>query len=516
MTDSWTLVVNEIDTFTETTSNRLYRPKTGVWQSNDGRKCRVEVFRACPEVDAIIYGIEFNTTVHSLKLQGWYGIDPHIARHLNRCYALKSLTLMGSICSGEVFRVLQHNTVLKSLVVEARHVKYQELYYINSLSGETCNGEVLEMLKYNTSLVSLKSRFKRSSLRVGECWPALNSEGVFLNKSGTFDPCKLLYEAFEHNTTLRDLKFAHLRVDQEVHRALQRNRSLPRQWYALLCLARPACARFGSLRAMAFRKYVFDFFLPPKSRMCAWGTSAAGGSSTRSQDLQESLSAIPLDDHTDAKPIDEPLMRQEADEKTFEDSEDPELDHVKDLSMVEACEREAEDLSEALLRSKVDAPWNTEILRLTITRHAKAREVEKALCYSPALAECRQLVEEDGCDLRPAWANGAWLLLPVTLEQYSEAGFDLSAHHILVHSSYEQAVRLALQDVPRKQRPRVRPDIPGPSALLEKPLEEAEDCGINDSSGTAFTRTEILVERTFVHFPSRAGDGKSACHSAPF
>ena len=49
-------------------------------------------------------------------------------------------------------------------------------------------------------------------------------------------------------------------------------------------------------------------------------------------------------------------------------------------------------------------------------------EVAAALTDAPELASRRAMVEAAGCELQPAWAGGMWTLLPLTPEQFQEAG----------------------------------------------------------------------------------------------
>merc|ERR1711957_462504 len=104
-------------------------------------------------------------------------------------------------------------------------------------------------------------------------------------------------------------------------------------------------------------------------------------------------------------------------------------DHAIMLSVAEASERENADVAEAVLRSKSDVlPCSLEgavILRLTRC----SVEIMNLLLSCPELAACRQRVEDAGCDTRPHWANGALLLLPLTVEQVHEANFKLRAHN---------------------------------------------------------------------------------------
>jgi len=125
----------------------------------------------------------------------------------------------------------------------------------------------------------------------------------------------------------------------------------------------------------------------------------------------------------------------------------------------EAFERENSELLEALRNSKADSPaeLNSDgVVLLRLDRHARAEEVAQALLSEPLLAACRSSVEEARCELRPSWANGAWLLVPITRELYEEAGLCTSAVHVLLLAKDEAAVRCALEAVPKVKRPQLR------------------------------------------------------------
>ena len=51
------------------------------------------------------------------------------------------------------------------------------------------------------------------------------------------------------------------------------------------------------------------------------------------------------------------------------------------------------------------------------------------------LSNCRSRVQESGCEVMPSWANGAMLLVPLTVDQGREAQFCLRAHNIVALES---------------------------------------------------------------------------------
>jgi len=128
-------------------------------------------------------------------------------------------------------------------------------------------------------------------------------------------------------------------------------------------------------------------------------------------------------------------------------------------SSAEALELENSQLMEAVRNSKADAPnelRSAGVVLLRLDRRARSEEVAKALLQAPCLESCRTAVEDAGCQLQPEWANGAWLLVPVTEEMFREAKLDTCAKHILALVDDEAAVQHALQNVPSKKRPQLR------------------------------------------------------------
>merc|ERR1712129_465318 len=68
-----------------------------------------------------------------------------------------------------------------------------------------------------------------------------------------------------------------------------------------------------------------------------------------------------------------------------------------------------------------------------------------------------------GCEITPSWACGARLYVPFTQQQLSELereGFDILDHHIVALDSDKELIEIALQDLPRKGRPRLSNESP--------------------------------------------------------
>merc|ERR1719336_3037491 len=108
----------------------------------------------------------------------------------------------------------------------------------------------------------------------------------------------------------------------------------------------------------------------------------------------------------------------------------------------EDLQRETRDLHEALLRSKADA-WSADGVVLSrLSFHTP--DIASSLLNSDALTTCLARVTTAGCEVHPAWANGALLLVPVTEEQITEAGIQLRAHNIMMLNSDVQLVEQTL------------------------------------------------------------------------
>ncbi|CAE8667845.1 unnamed protein product, partial [Polarella glacialis] len=168
--------------------------------------------------------------------------------------------------------------------------------------------------------------------------------------------------------------------------------------------------------------------------------------------------------------------------------------------------------------------------------------VAHEIFQSPDLEKCRAMVLEAGCELRPEWAGGAWLLLPLTREQFEEAGLETTPVHIIALSRDEDALRRALKAVPKEKRPKLRTenhDADGPCGASQRADAGSDDeesmarqvgsgmgqehreeeewfAGAASRAGSSGDRIEIAVERTFVHFPiPREDQASSVCKSAP-
>ena len=91
-------------------------------------------------------------------------------------------------------------------------------------------------------------------------------------------------------------------------------------------------------------------------------------------------------------------------------------------------EREQADISEALLRSKVDAHSADRVVLAWLTYHSPF--VFDHLLASEDLEACVARVENAGCEVRPPWANDALLLVPLRESQAAEWSLQLKAHNV--------------------------------------------------------------------------------------
>jgi hypothetical protein len=172
------------------------------------------------------------------------------------------------------------------------------------------------------------------------------------------------------------------------------------------------------------------------------------------------------------------------------------------LSEEEALTKENEDVLQALLQSKADqAPLSAEGATLFRLTHC-SQEISDMLVASPELADCCHRVTSASCEVRPSWANGALLLLPLTVEQIREAGVKLKAHNIFALISDKVQIELALAGLPHRRRPKVKP---------EHAAESSPDTAVQE-----IEIPELIVQRTFIHAVSGASSADSEeIRSAP-
>ncbi|CAE8640164.1 unnamed protein product [Polarella glacialis] len=286
----------------------------------------------------------------------------------------------------------------------------------------------------------------------------------------------------------------------------------------------------------AFRRAVFEFLLPPGYFESHMRSAAAAEPAQLTAASAAEPVPPPAQDEEPEKPV------------SSEQSEEVELSLALELSQQEANAEENSHVAEALLRSRSEARLSGDgVVLLRLDSHARSPQVAEALLYSPELAPCRAMVAEAGCELQPAWAGGAWLFVPLKESQFQEAGPDLHANvkhiHILALSEHEPLVHQALKCVPRKCRPKCYHESLGAPAALSVP--GASSCGAFEETvsrgdtppgssevGSPASPTlnqdrssagrlngdfayDIVVQRTFIHFPSPSSDASTERHSAP-
>jgi hypothetical protein len=107
-----------------------------------------------------------------------------------------------------------------------------------------------------------------------------------------------------------------------------------------------------------------------------------------------------------------------------------EMEEALHQSEAEALQQEQEQVTEAVLRSKVDGmPMSADdVMVFRLTNFSK--RIGETLRTSPQLAACRHRVEEAGCKVHPSFSP-ATFLVPVTIEHFSELDLSLQVHHIL-------------------------------------------------------------------------------------
>ncbi|CAE8624814.1 unnamed protein product [Polarella glacialis] len=125
-------------------------------------------------------------------------------------------------------------------------------------------------------------------------------------------------------------------------------------------------------------------------------------------------------------------------------------------SEAEALAKEQQDVHKALLLSKEAAFNGDHVVLWRLTNCSK--QISHILQTSDELRACHDRVQEAGCELTPAWAGGALLLVPLTLEHYTELNLKFDPHHVLSLSSDRERLEAALMAVPYRKRPDVRSD----------------------------------------------------------
>lgn len=210
---------------------------------------------------------------------------------------------------------------------------------------------------------------------------------------------------------------------------------------------------------------------------------------------------------------------------------EPALQEALQQSEHEALEQEQADVAQAILESIREAPVGV-VLRLT--HHDE--EVRRTLMTTTVLSKCRSRVTDVGCDLSPAWGNGAMFLIPFLDEskfqelQLQGIGLEnLKPYNIVALRDDEDLIVRALAQVPRRRRPRCKHEVSdifdrpegsgsaGSTSLLPTASEAmlAETGESSDSAPEGHAAVEIVVERTFFTV-KQAHASSASCRSAPW
>jgi hypothetical protein len=323
-------------------------------------------------------------------------------------------------------------------------------------------------------------------------------------------------DALKLNTALKSVKLELL--DVALHKMklpwLQRNQEPLMQCCTLALLARCSLnTGLHSLTEMGFRQKVFEFFLPAdcvaaqvfvNMGMVADGLTKHRGAigclpqlvgSSTTRETNEERNNEQATEHVTATTMEGLYQGTIAvDEKNDDGNIEVALQVSETMALErEITELESADLAEALMRSKsADTPvtWLKAMgaVRFRLRRRARSPEVAAVLCKSPRLTPLRDRIMQAGCEIRPEWADGMWLLLPLTKEQFLLADLQQPCElDILMHEGDENLVRLALQDLPKELNPKLKEVQAGDaSSSLGAELDEAD------------LEFDIVVERTFL------------------
>eukprot|EP00930_Biecheleria_cincta_P005741 TRINITY_DN106684_c0_g1_i1.p1 TRINITY_DN106684_c0_g1~~TRINITY_DN106684_c0_g1_i1.p1 ORF type:complete len:792 (-),score=124.22 TRINITY_DN106684_c0_g1_i1:267-2642(-) len=376
-------------------------------------------------------------------------------------------------------------------------------------------------------------------------------------------------EALQSNVQLQSFRFltnnshwSHSnRLDHcSVGRVMRRNKDLAVLVRRLAQIAKLSRGTgFRSVTQLQFQRKIMSYFLPPCASIPTnWhmfhcspkenGTSSAPSCSDVKQSSMGSAT-LPEHDHPDVWRSTHAILNSEArapvQKQIDVDENHDEMSKAVEESTAEAFERENSDLSEALMRSKIEALEMTSKPQLSgdgavlfrLDRHARASEVAHAMLQSSELAPCRDFVSDAGCELQPLWANGAWLLLPFTIQQYEEAReagalTEFTHCHILLLARDEAAVVQALKSVPKRKRPLLVPvafnadevSLKG-EGVIEPSITNLTELVDNDSQGGTAKHNdldvsedgscELVVERTFLSWRPVGISEKASAKSAP-
>lgn len=456
---------------------------------------------------ALAEALRQNTTLQSVTLNTWRTqigdeTGTALAEALTYNTTLQSITLdlgdtqISNETGTALAEALKQNTGLQSFTLYMGHNSTRPSR-IDDMTGVA----LAEALKQNTALrsISLSMAMTDISLETGDA----------------------LMEALKQNTTVQSVSLDiadtplmlmgyGTRLVATSKEVLERNRALPGMWHELTRVARQSQSPgvrdiTAAMTERGFRRAIFSFFLPD-----GWQWPAVRKARFLGEAGEETVAEA---EHATAG-LDQPAEHLGSASSSDAEKED-QLTLALQMSRAEADAQGNAALARAVLHSRADAGsclGDNGVLLLQLTRYAKAAEVAEVLRSSPELASCRAIIAEAGCEMQPSWAGGAWLLIPLTEEQVLEVGPELqlppfSSVHVLCLQSDEQRLRLALQAVPRRLRPKLRL-VAGTARTAQgrSEGEEEEDepidaaTAVPGSENPRLCDEEIVVRRTFVHF----------------
>lgn len=190
--------------------------------------------------------------------------------------------------------------------------------------------------------------------------------------------------------------------------------------------------------------------------------------------------------------------------------ETEDLSEALHASEVEAISVYNADLAKALSLSKIDRGGLSDDKIVVLRLSCRTAEVEEKLLHSADLLDLRERVVEAGCELIPAWASGAVLLVPLTQDMILEANVDeLRAHHVLALEDDIDRIKCALAGIPKRRRPKVKgiagvtpQDHPDEVAAQGNQGGHGQDPPYQICTETpASTQVGLIVERTFWAYP---------------
>jgi len=244
---------------------------------------------------------------------------------------------------------------------------------------------------------------------------------------------------------------------EEIALAIQRNRMLPMHYSHLSAMAMGSAVpgvkeALGNARLL---ENVFAFFMPHGAAFRVPHALAAALASREGQVdwcgsfcASNAGSSLCQDGSTECQSwptpplVSEPVAEMPCHEDIDAEKQEGHLD-------------ENASIAEAILRSRCNPPpegvplSDDGVVVLRLTRKARSQQVAKIWSGSPLLAACHSRVAEaGGC----SWSH-AWMLVPISQEQFCEVGIELKDHHIVCLAADIANIRTALKEIRCTDRP---------------------------------------------------------------